>query len=100
MEEEVICLNVKAMICRKEEQRMLNHNPLRLKPRLFETLYSKTSEDLIVDGSDNALVDNVNDISNQNWHLDSLLFITYIYHSLLIFLYVLHICCFQDHWFY
>lgn len=66
MKEKTICLNVDAIIYRKEEQRWLNHDPFILKPRLSKAAYSKTSKNLIVDGSDNALVDNINDISNKN----------------------------------
>jgi hypothetical protein len=59
---------------------ILHHDPLRKKPRLLETsMNSIASEDLIVDESDNALVDNVNDISNPNWSPDGMLLITYIY---------------------
>lgn len=70
-EEEAINTIAKVDRCRKEEESILDHDPLRKKPRLLETsMNSMPSKDLIVDESDNALVDNVNDISNPNWSPD------------------------------
>lgn len=55
---------------------MLNHDPLKMKPKSWETSNSKRCDDLIVDESDNDLVNNVYGISNENWPLNNMLFIS------------------------